>query len=57
MIEKYIDKYGGQHEGLLRQHSSRPDGPVTDQHRFTFLRNEYTDVTEDTDTGAFEVNW
>lgn len=57
MIEKYVEKYGGRHEGLLRQHSSRPDGAVTDQHRFTVLRSEYEDATEGTDTLDFDTSW
>lgn len=57
MIEKYVEKYGGRHEGLLRHHSSRPSGDVTDQHRFTILRSEYEDATEDADTLTFDVAW
>lgn len=57
MIEKYIEKYGGRHEGLLRQHSARPNGTVTDQHRFSILRNEYTTATEEMETMAFDATW
>ncbi|PSQ49975.1 N-acetyltransferase [Halobacteriales archaeon SW_6_65_15] len=57
MIEKYVEKYGGRHEGLLRHHSSRPSGDVTDQHRFTILRNEYEETTEDAETMAFDATW
>lgn len=57
MIEKYVGKYGGQHEGLLRQHSSRPSGEVTDQHRFTILREEYEASTEEMETLDFETDW
>ena len=57
MIEKYVSKYGGQHEGLLRQHSSRPDGTVTDQHRFTILREEYEAATDGEETMAFDLEW
>jgi RimJ/RimL family protein N-acetyltransferase len=57
MIEKVIERYGGRHEGLLRQHSSRPDGSVTDQHRFSVLYEEYERATEDVETLAFEVEW
>ncbi|PSQ16653.1 N-acetyltransferase [Halobacteriales archaeon QS_8_69_26] len=57
MIESYVDRYGGRHEGLLRQHSARPSGEVTDQHRFSILREEYEAATEDRDTLAFEVEW
>lgn len=57
MIEKYVEKYGGQHEGLLRQYSSRPNGDVTDQHRFTILQSEYEDATADMNTLAFDIDW
>lgn len=57
MIEKYTTKYGGRHEGLLRQHSPRPGGEVTDQHRFTILRSEYEDATTDLETIRFDVEW
>lgn len=57
MIEKYVEKYGGRHEGLLRQHSPRPSGEVTDQHRFTILRSEYEDATEGMKTVDFDLNW
>ena len=57
MIEKYVDRYDGRHEGLLRQHSERPDGDVTDQHRFTILREEYEAATADRETLAFDLEW
>lgn len=57
MIEKYVDRYGGCHEGLLRQHSSRPSGEVTDQHRFSILRSEYEAATADRETLSFDVKW
>jgi len=57
MIEKYVDRYGGRHEGLLRQHSGRPDGDVTDQHRFTITREEYEAATADRETMAFDLTW
>lgn len=58
MIEKYVEKYGGRHEGVLRQHGSpRPNGEVTDQHRFTILRSEYEDATEGKETLTFETDW
>lgn len=41
MIEKYVDRFGGRYEGLLRQYKPRPNGEVTDQHRYTILRDEY----------------
>jgi hypothetical protein len=30
---------------------------VTDQHRFSVLREEYERATEDVETMAFEVEW
>lgn len=57
MIEKYVEKYGGQHEGLLRHHSSRPGGEVTDQHRFTIMQSEYEDATEDMEPLGFNITW
>lgn len=57
MIEKYVDRYGGQHEGVLRQHSTRPSGTVTDQHRFTILRDEYERKTRENRTMQFDINW
>ena len=55
MIEKYVERYGGRHEGLLRQHSPRPDGEVTDQHRFTITEREYRAATADRETLGFAV--
>jgi len=57
MIEKYVERYGGRHEGLLRQHSERPSGDVTDQHRFTITRAEYEIATTDRETMAFDLEW
>ena len=57
MIESYVERYGGRHEGLLRQHSARPSGEVTDQHRFTIVREEYERATADRPTLAFDVDW
>lgn len=57
MIEKYVEKYGGRHEGRLRQHSPRPNGAVTDQHRFTIVRSEYEDATKGMETLTFDTDW
>ena len=57
MIEKYVERYGGRHEGLLRQHSPRPGGEVTDQHRFTITEEEYREATADRETLQFAVEW
>ncbi|MFB6132676.1 MAG: GNAT family N-acetyltransferase [Halanaeroarchaeum sp.] len=57
MIERYVDRYGGRHEGCFRQHSARPCGEVTDQHRFTILREEYETATADRETMEMEIRW
>lgn len=44
MIEKYVDRFGGRYEGLLRQYKPRPNGEVTDQHRYTITREEYDEA-------------
>lgn len=42
MIEKLIEAYGGRYEGRLRNEGSpRPDGTVTDQHRYSISSEEY----------------
>lgn len=57
MIEKYVTAYGGTHEGLLRQHSARPNGVVTDQHRYSITRSEYEAATRDRDVLEFDIEW
>lgn len=58
MIEKVVDSYGGQDEGCLRQFGSpHPDGAVTDQHRFSIVREEYERATETADVLDFDVAW
>lgn len=39
-VEKYVSRYGGRYEGLLRHHADRYDEPV-DHHRFSISREEY----------------
>ena len=57
MIEEYVERYGGRHEVLLRQHSPRPGDEVTDQHRFTITEEEYREATADRGTLQFAVEW
>lgn len=58
MIENIVDSYGGQYEGCLRQFGSpHPDGAVTDQHRFSIVREEYEQATETADVLTFEADW
>lgn len=44
-IEKYLDEYGGRHEGRLRNRLA-PDGEPRDAHRYTISREEYRQATE-----------
>lgn len=42
-VEKYVDRYGGRYEGLLRNHAGRYDEPA-DHHRFSISRAEYREA-------------
>ena len=44
-ITKYVDRHGGQYEGLLRNWLSVPGG-VVDMHRYTISRAEYLAAAE-----------
>ncbi len=44
-IEKYVERYGGRYEGLLRNWVALPD-TVADGHRYTISREEYLEATE-----------
>ena len=44
-IIKYVDRYGGQYEGLLRNWHRLPD-TVADVHRYTISRDEYLEATD-----------
>ncbi|MFB6117828.1 GNAT family N-acetyltransferase [Halosegnis sp.] len=39
-VKRYVERWGGRHEGLLRNDGTRGDRPV-DRHRFTITREEY----------------
>lgn len=43
MIEKLIDRYGGQYDCLLRNWTPMDDG-VADEHRYTITREQYRDA-------------
>ena len=43
-IEKYVERYGGQYEGLLRNWLALSDA-VADVHRYTISREEYLEAT------------
>jgi RimJ/RimL family protein N-acetyltransferase len=40
-VEKYVERFGGQHEGLLRNWQANDDGTVVDMHRYTITRDQY----------------
>ena len=44
-ITKYVERYGGQYEGLLRNWLPLED-TVADVHRYTISREEYVEATE-----------
>ena len=44
-ITKYVERYGGQYEGLLRNWVPLSDS-VADVHRYTISREEYLEATE-----------
>ncbi|WP_158055764.1 GNAT family N-acetyltransferase [Halorussus halophilus] len=46
MAEKYVVRFGGKHEGLLRHYSQRQGGEALDYHRYTILREEYEAATQ-----------
>ena len=45
-IEKYVERYGGRYEGLLRNWLPLDD-TVADVHRYTISREEYLEATDD----------
>ncbi|WP_435181520.1 GNAT family N-acetyltransferase [Halorussus sp. AFM4] len=45
-IEKYVDRFGGQHDGVLRNFAPTDDG-VADLHRYTVTRAQYREATAD----------
>jgi RimJ/RimL family protein N-acetyltransferase len=47
-IEKYVDRFGGQYDGLLRNWGPRPaEGRVVDAHRYTITREQYRKAIDD----------
>jgi len=44
-VEKYVERFGGQHEGLLRNFQANDDGTVVDMHRYTITNEQYNSVT------------
>ncbi|WP_115865471.1 GNAT family N-acetyltransferase [Halorussus litoreus] len=50
-IEKYVEAFGGQYDGLLRNFVPTDDG-VRDLHRFTVTRDQYREAVEGASDGA-----
>ncbi|MDJ1430813.1 GNAT family protein [Halostagnicola sp. A-GB9-2] len=44
-VEKYIDSYGGQYDGIIRNATVRPDGTVVDHHRYTITQDQYDQIS------------
>jgi RimJ/RimL family protein N-acetyltransferase len=44
-IEKYVERFGGQHDGVLRNFVPKDD-EVRDLHRYTVSREQYREATE-----------
>jgi RimJ/RimL family protein N-acetyltransferase len=40
-VERYVDRFGGRHEGVLRNFQANDDGSVVDMHRYTITQAEY----------------
>ncbi|WP_435196140.1 GNAT family N-acetyltransferase [Natronomonas sp. EA1] len=40
-VERYVERHGGQYEGLFRHSAVRPDGTVIDHHRYSVTREAY----------------
>jgi RimJ/RimL family protein N-acetyltransferase len=53
-IEKYVDRYGGRYEGVLRNWVVLDDDP-RDLHRYTISRDEYADAAVDVDLHVEET--
>ncbi|MFB9806122.1 GNAT family N-acetyltransferase [Haladaptatus pallidirubidus] len=40
-IEKYVERFGGQHDILIRNAGTRPDGTTYDSHRYSITREQW----------------
>ena len=40
-VETYLEPYGGQYDGIIRNSTVRPDGRIIDHHRYTVTREQY----------------
>ncbi|WP_430503981.1 GNAT family N-acetyltransferase [Haloparvum sp. PAK95] len=45
-IEKYVDRFGGRREGVLRNHLEYQDGSVHDEVRYTISQREWREATD-----------
>lgn len=58
MIETLVDRYDGRYEGRLRNEGApRPDGTVTDQHRYSISRAEYEQAKAAGSRRDIELCW
>ncbi|MFB6268071.1 MAG: GNAT family N-acetyltransferase [Halodesulfurarchaeum sp.] len=58
MLEKLVEAYGGRYEGRLRQFGApRPSGEVTDQYRFSIVKEEYERAVRAGAGVDFHVEW
>lgn len=40
-VAGYVESYGGQYDGIVRNATVRPDGRIVDRHRYTITREQY----------------
>ncbi|MFW5939032.1 MAG: GNAT family N-acetyltransferase [Halolamina sp.] len=55
-VEKYVERYGGRYEGLLRNHAGRYDEPA-DHHRFSISQQEYLANRDAAVTDEIAFDW
>ncbi|WP_435364601.1 GNAT family N-acetyltransferase [Haloarchaeobius sp. DYHT-AS-18] len=46
-VEKYVERFGGQYDGRIRNSTVRPDGTVIDHHRYTITAEQYRANVDD----------
>jgi RimJ/RimL family protein N-acetyltransferase len=44
-VERYVERSGGQYEGLLRNFKVNDDGTIVDMHRYTVTSDQYENVS------------
>jgi RimJ/RimL family protein N-acetyltransferase len=47
-VERYIESYGGQYDGVIRNSTVRPDGTIIDHHRYTVTQKQFRESTGET---------